>query len=296
MIVIANTPVDTIVTDASGTLSIQEFYPGTYTFKVYADHFFSIDTTIDVDTQSNELLFEMTSFDVIDFEDGEDHLHFRNEGNRQWQLDEEVSYQGDYSFASPELPWRQYAMTSIDLYFETDVFMTLSTRVSLDSITQGMVFTVDEHVYKTYYGIEDWKRDTFYIPQGIHHFQWSTSVGFQSPSPLYENHCWIDMIEFHHITTVIPEEAIDKEDLFTCYPNPSGSMFYGKFLQEPGKVYHAGIYDNTGKLIRILEPTEMKSDQIIWDGMISGRSAAKGVYFLKVVADGGMEVEKLIKK
>jgi hypothetical protein len=224
-------------------------------------------------------------------------VHFSLEGHRQWQRDDEVYFHGNHSWASPVLSWMQYAMTSIDLYFETDVFMTLSTKVSLDSITQGMIFMLDEYLMKTYYGIEDWQQDTFWIPKGLHRLQWSTSRSYQNPAPFYDNQCWIDMMEFHQVTTIIKPDNSFEDELFTCYPNPSGAVFYGRFFKDPGKIYHAGLYDNSGKLVKLLETAKLGKRGIFWDGRLSaGMNAPNGIYFLKLVTEKGISTIKLIKR
>jgi len=295
-IVVLNTPVDTLWTDENGEFELVGFYAGTFEVQVSADRCFTIEENATVNENQNTLTFVLDRYELIDFEEEEVMEFFDMSGYQDWTRTDTEAFDGQYSLVAPLLSTNRFASTSLKLYFETDVFMSLATKVSYDSLTQGMIFTMDEKLMKTYYWINDWASDTFFIPRGFHQFKWSVSRGYLNPGPQYENRCWIDLLEFHDFTTIIQEHEPGKKALFSVYPNPSTDVFNFTLAPEVGKVYFMGIYNQTGELIEMLNVPSASPKQLNWNGTNAyGDQVPKGVYLLKMVTDRGVSTEKLLK-
>jgi len=296
-VVIADIPVDTSFTDGSGTFTIDPFFAGEYLVKISAENYATKDFMTEIDHQNNHSVFALNFYDVIDFENEDELDHFQMAGHQEWVRDDQFSFHGDHSLAAPVLLLKQFASSSLAFYFETEKLMTLATRVSLDSVAQGMIFTMDEKIMKTYCGMETWVLDTFFIPPGNHTFKWSLSRGFKTPAPFYQNKCWIDHIEFHDLYTIIDEIGHEEEMLFSCFPNPSNGRFYINFKAGINEVYYVAIFDVAGRLIAHPDISKVTSGNLIWDACYSsGLQVPAGLYFIKIVTDQGIGTEKLIKK
>lgn len=294
-IIIEDTQTDTLLSDASGNFESYSFYPGQYDFSVLAEGYFICDTTVEVNTQTPGPVFPLRSYDVIDFENGTDQDHFTMWGHVPWSVSTQYAYSGSHSLSVPVLSTYQHASASLELFFETDKLMSLSTRVSLDSITQGMVLILDEEIKKLYTNDLDWQTDTFYIPAGYHKFRWELSRGYQTPGSGFENSCWIDNIIFHDYNTMVREADHDLEALFTVYPNPSAGATTIRISEKVNRVYHAGIYTISGQHICTLQPTN--SDYLTWDGTSqSSTPLPMGIYIIRLVSDYGIWSEKLVLK
>jgi len=291
-----NAPLDTLYSDGSGLFYVDPFYAGQYQFKISAEGYFTNDTLIEIDEQNNNLDFVLMPYDIIDFEEEWELDYFSMIGHHNWIRDNQVAFHENYSLAAPVLSVYQYASTFLDLTIDNDKLMSFATRVSLDSITQGMIFTMDECMMKTYYGDEDWVSDTFFIPAGTHQFKWSLSRDYRTPGASYQNKCWIDMIEFDDYITLVGENLIEAGTLFRMYPNPTASSTTISIMPEVHSIYFAGVYSLTGELIRTLSSNISTSKQIQWDGnSTSGLSVPAGIYIIKIVTDKGIGSKKLIK-
>ncbi len=294
-IVLVNVPVDTLYSDGSGLFTIDPFYAGQYYFKVSAEGYFTNNTSVEVDEQNNELVFILKPYEIIDFEDEEELDYFTMKGHQDWSRDDQIAYHEDYSLVCPVLSMNQFASTSIELYFAEDKLMSLATQVSLDSITQGMIFTMDERIMKTYYGNEDWVSDTFYIPAGMHFFRWSLSRDWKTPGLAFQNKCWIDKISFQGYATSLSEYFIEPRALFSVFPNPSRGTTTISLAPDVRSVYFAGVYNISGELINILNTSKSSSEQILWDGNSeSGMRVPAGIYVIRIVTDKGIWGEKCV--
>lgn len=285
------------ISNESGFFQVENFYPGEYNFSISADHYFTQSETLVIDNENNSSVFELEEYEVIDFEETSQLDWFNMSGHHNWFLTNEESFTGTSSLVSPILSSAQISGTSIELTFDTDILMTVATKVSLDSTSQGVVFIMDEHKMKSYTWENDWVVDTFYISNGRHIFRWSTSRFYSNPAPIYQHKCWIDDITFTNLTTIIvPEEEIT-EPLITCFPNPSSHIFNVRFHKNVEKIYHAGIYDQSGKLLRLLVSSPTSEKDITWNSTtVNGSMAPNGIYIIKVVTDKGTVCKKLIKQ
>lgn len=294
-IVIVNAPLDTMYSDGSGLFNVDPFYAGQYQFKVSAEGYFTRDTLLGIDELNNEPEFALMPYDIIDFEEAWELDYFTMIGHHNWSRDDQVAFHDDFSLVAPVLSTYQYASTFLNLTFDKDKLMSFATRVSLDSITQGMIFTMDECLIKTYYGDEDWVSDTFFIPAGTHRFKWSLSRDYRTPAAFYQNKCWIDMIEFHDYNTMVEENITEARALFRMYPNPTSGSTTISLMSDVHSIYFAGVYSMKGELVNILNTNPSSIRQIQWDGRsASGIQVPDGIYVIKLVTDQGIWSEKLV--
>nr|NQU94278.1 carboxypeptidase regulatory-like domain-containing protein [Bacteroidota bacterium] len=296
-VVVGNIPVDTVWTDGDGYFNFDPFYAGTYDIEVAADQFYTFHETFEIDPDQNNLSVGLTPYDVIGFEDEDALDNFNMTGFQTWSRTIEESFAGEFSLVTPVMSTNQHSAISIKLCFDTDIFMTLATKVSFDSVAQGMIFTMDEHILKTYTWDNDWVCDTFFIPQGMHQFKWAISRGYQIPSPGFENKAWIDEIDFYNPYTGLSENINISLSAFDCFPNPSQNSFSFSGDERLDHIYFAGVFDVSGRLIRILDHSQLSDQQLLWDGTNgNGLPVKDGIYFVKIATKNGVWVEKLIKQ
>lgn len=286
-----------ILSDDDGFFEMENFYEGTYDVVVSADHYYTHYQTMNIDNLNSSSTFELEEFEWIDFEEEDQLNHFEMGGYFDWSRTDEEHFNGEYSMVSHMVYSTQYTSATISLTFDTDILMGVATKVSLDSVAQGMVFIMDEQKMKSYTWEQDWSVDTFYISNGTHDFKWSVSGSFSNPGPSYQNKCWLDDIRFINLTTAVPPINDSQTAVFSCYPNPSSNEFIISFAPEVGRIYHVGVYDLSGKLINMLLSSATDPCEIRWDATNgAGLPVSNGVYLLKAVTDKGIHSEKLVKQ
>ena len=74
----------------------------------------------------------------------------------------------------------------------------------------------------------------------------------------------------------------------SLYPNPVGSNVFIKGL-EPNKTYHVSVSDVSGKVIIVKDMVATRNELFIGD-------AGKGIYLVKITAEGSSLTLKLVKQ
>jgi len=80
-------------------------------------------------------------------------------------------------------------------------------------------------------------------------------------------------------------ETLTKDQIkLSVYPNPIQTSTLIGFTLTKNTVLNVSVYDVTGKLIKVLTNTMLKSgeNKLVWDGTSSnGQTVANGQYFIK---------------
>jgi beta-lactamase superfamily II metal-dependent hydrolase len=86
---------------------------------------------------------------------------------------------------------------------------------------------------------------------------------------------------------------------FRAYPNPFASSTTVSFSLPVGEKADIGIYDVTGRLVRLFPGIEASGEveTVLWDGSsIDGRETASGLYFVRISSPLGGATRKVVKK
>ena len=208
-----DTPIDPVFTNGEGVYTIDMAY-GTYTVKLtkegYAPLF--IERTLSADQSSSN--FVLLPADAITFEEGQIPDGFSMQGNADWQIDNNESYEGEYSVASGSINHNQ--STSLVLNSEDRAAGTISffTKTSTEGSYDFLKFYVDGEEQMSWSGEVSWEEYMVNVSEGVHEYKWTYAKdqGVQSGS----DKCWVDFIQLPPIATTVVNAGPD----YTVYiPN-----------------------------------------------------------------------------
>lgn len=213
------------------------------------------------------------------FESGDfSQMDWLSEGDLPWTITTENPYNGNYCARSGEIDHHQLSR----MYVNTETLeagkMSFYYRFQTKSTRDYFRFYIDGHLKLYGSGEQDWILAEFDVEAGEHTFKWSFE---RALSGEYGSNCvWIDDITFPAQTIILDVESHSESN--TCiYPNPTNGVI---------NIDAEGLENVT--VLNTLGQTIYSSSE----SQIDLSKYGKGLYFVRIQTNKGIETEKIIVK
>jgi hypothetical protein len=234
---------------------------------------------------------------IEDFETGDFSMYpWEFIGNANWQITDLEIYEGVYSVKSGTISHNQYSTIFIELNVIADGEISFWKKVSCENDPSGtdydyLAFYIDGNEQTRWDGEIDWSEESYFVAAGNHNFKWTYDKdGYVSSG---QDCAWIDYIVFPPFE---PEVSTDDMSaipsiikLYGNYPNPfNPNTTINYSLNKDSKVT-IEIYNIKGQKVRTLVNKKQFAGYhtVMWNGKDnSGKIAASGLYFYKMVSEG----------
>ncbi len=209
-IMIMDTPVPDVLTDASGFYSV-DLPSGTgriFSVRASAPGLgFEIQT---VDLVSGVTVdFDLPELTWEDFESGTFFSYaWQFAGDFPWQIDLNEVYEGTFSARSADVASGQTSALYLDYFVSADSDLSFWLKVSSEFNFDFLYFLLDDQIVGSWTGEVPWTQFVLTVPKGNHTFRWvyTKDEAFSAGSDA----AWIDLVEWP-LTGVelFPELAVD---------------------------------------------------------------------------------------
>lgn len=212
-------------------------------------------------------------------------------GDRTWETDGSVSYEGEFSARSGEVLDGESATASLSFDYISDGSISFYRKVSSELVYDRLNFYIDGALIKTWSGEIDWAKMSYNVSLGHHVFSWS----FTRDSSMGggQNCAWIDNI----LATGISTTGIEDQHsgipsaitLYQNYPNPFNPSTQIKFSLDKISDVSLNVYNISGQLVSELLKGSITAG--IHSVEFDGSRLNSGIYYYTLEA-GGISVTK----
>ena len=213
------------------------------------------------------------------FESGDfSQMDWLSEGDLPWTITTENPYNGNYCARSGEIDHHQLSR----MYVNTETLeagkMSFYYRFQTKSTRDYFRFYIDGHLKLYGSGEQDWTLAEFDVEAGEHTFKWSFE---RALSGEYGSNCvWIDDITFPAQTIILDIES-HSESCVCIYPNPTNGIIN---IDAEG-LENVTVLNTLGQTIYSSSETQIDLSKY-----------GKGLYFVRIQTNKGIETEKIIVK
>jgi len=179
-------------------------------------------------------------FQKEDFETGNFSLiHWGHGGNRDWQIDNEIFFEGSYSARSGYLTHNQGSSFFVDMDLYEDGEISFYKKVSCEVDTGNtdfdfLAFLIDSIEQERWDGETGWALHSYPVSQGYHRFEWIYEKDESVSSRM--DAAWIDLITFSGLAEATPvlQYTPDEIQVF-MRPDETDEIIIELFNSGPGK-------------------------------------------------------------
>ena len=190
---ILNTPLLPVFTNESGVYELEEVAYNSYQIKVSKAGYSSIILDQDISESHYILNFVLLPSEAIDFEEGDFIEEFSFLGNMPWEIDENISFSGDYSAVSGNIGDSQNSIMTLTVEDGQAGEFSFYRKVSSESGWDWLKFYIDGVERQSWSGEEDWEKATYPVNAGAHEYKWSYTK--DSNTSHGSDQAWVDDIE-----------------------------------------------------------------------------------------------------
>ena len=223
---------------------------------------------------------------IEDFETGDFTAYeWIQELGRNWQIVDDVVYEGSYAAKSATITHNQISELKINMYIWMQDEISFYRKVSSESGYDYLSFYVDDTRLGQWSGEEDWELITVEIPEGQHTLKWvySKDISMSEGSDC----AWVDYITFPATATIMDvNTVVATNSEVQIYPNPGSGVFWFD-CPEPKTFDAVKLYQLDGKLVYSRGEWHAKEKLDI-------SFLKKGVYVIELFDGSSLIREKLV--
>jgi len=177
-------------------------------------------------------------FNSEDFETGDfNFVHWGLAGNRGWQIDSDIFYEGYFSARSGYITHGQESVMMLDMDVIADGNISFYKKVSCEDDESNnnydyLTFRIDGIEQGRWDGDQDWTLESFSVVSGFHRFEWVYHK--DSTNSQLMDGAWIDLITFPAVNDVAPVCGHDP-DSFEMIMKPDESKYDTLWLTNNGQ-------------------------------------------------------------
>ena len=190
------------MTNSLGEYSFYDIPADEYEIFIYANHFSSEITTVNVEAGANTMDFELQATDAISFEDGQfpADYEFSFSGNADWFVTGENAYDGIYSVRSGVIGNNATSSMLLTMELVNDGSLSFWKKVSSENNYDYLYFYINDILRGTWEGDINWSLQTYDLDAGTHTFKWEYD---KDNSVSGGTDCaWIDVIEIEGLPEI----------------------------------------------------------------------------------------------
>ncbi len=200
-------------TNNSGAYTIPDIYEYNYDIAVYAAEFAGIIDNYAVNPNNNAIDFDLFALDDGTFETGEYNNSWQFSGNADWIIDQDNSYNGNYSARSGNISDEQTSSLSVSMFVNNPAEISFARKVSSEEDYDFLKFLIDNELIDMWSGNMDWAEVNYPVAPGFHTFTWEY---YKDQAVTNGEDCgWIDDIIFPSATLSINPAMLE----FFTYEN-----------------------------------------------------------------------------
>ena len=217
---------------------------------------------------------EMEDFETGDFSQ----YDWQFEGSGSWEIVSNEAFEGRHCAHTTPMGHLSEAVMSLEYTFVCDNEISFHVMTSTETGYDFLVFYVDGQRYGRWAGETPWTRVDFMIPQGFHRLTWSYEKDGGATGG--QDCVWVDNIVLPPMEMILDvDETVHDETML--YPNPSK----GDITIVLGRTSQVGVYTLTGQNVLNLNAVS---------GLQRLHLEAKGVYYVRISNESGVEVKKVV--
>lgn len=188
------TPIDPVQTNGQGQYEINPVFEGTYTFKVWAQNYATIQQTISVSQLNHVFDFQLTFTTAVSFETGIFPEGFTFGGNQPWTIDATQGYDGTHSARSGQIGNNATSSMQKTVNVTQASSISFFRKVSTEASYDFLEFYIDNVLKDEWSGNQDWDEFSYPVTTGNHTFKWvyTKDVAVTGGSDAV----WVDYITF----------------------------------------------------------------------------------------------------
>jgi hypothetical protein len=197
----------------------------------------------------------------------------------KWETTNEVSHTGTYSLCSGRNGNNEKSEISLSIVTSKNDSIYFAFKVSSEKGFDFLRFYIDGSLISSWSGESDWSIASYPIQKGNHILKWAYEKDdyFQKGA----DRSWIDDIFLPNSTITDIEKGLSINDYkVIAYPNPVDQYLSLKYYAGSKQKITVGIYDISGKLIRLLKDKNTEAGAQMETFDLAGISA--GTYIIKV--------------
>ena len=219
---------------------------------------------------------------VETFESGDfSFVEWEHAGDAHWFITDEEAHNGTYCARSGEIGDDEVTYLKIYANILNDGEISFWFKTSTEIRRDMFAFFMDGRKMDWWSGENDWTFTSYEFEAGHHVFEWFYD---KNHNGVAGSDCvWIDDITFPRtcIVTKIEEGLASRGN--ALYPNPTSGSFTIELTEES----NVNIYNMLGQNV-------MCQSSISGRQQINLENAPKGLYFVQIQSENGVEVKKLI--
>lgn len=213
------------------------------------------------------------------FESGDfSQMDWLSEGDLPWTITMENPHNGNYCARSGEIDHHQLSRMFVNTETLEAGKMSFYYKFETKPTRDYFRFYIDGHLKLYGSGEQDWTLAEFDVEAGEHTFKWSYE---RALSGEYGSNCvWIDDITFPAQTIILDVESHSESDA-CIYPNPTNGIIN---IDSEG-LENVSVMNALGQIIYSSSETQIDLSKY-----------GKGLYFVQIQTNKGIETEKIIVK
>jgi len=197
----------------------------------------------------------------------------------KWGITNEVPHTGTYSICSGRISHNGKSEISLNIVTSENDSISFAFKVSSEKGFDFLKFYIDESLIASFSGESDWLLASYPVPKGNHVLKWAYEKddAFSKGA----DRCWIDDIFLPNstITNIENGNLINDYDAI-AYPNPVEHSLNLRYYVGSDQKIQVGIFDISGKLIRLLKDENIEPGTYMDTFDLSG--IRTGTYVIKL--------------
>ncbi len=223
------------------------------------------------------------------------HYPWQMTGSKPWAISTASPYEGTYCSRSGAITHSQQSNMNISLNVTADGSVSFARKIKSEADYDFLRFLIDDVEIAKWSGDLPWEEFTYPVTEGAHTLTWSyekDNIGSYS-----SDRAWVDGISLPPFAIVVdaPVPADVTALKVKLYPNPTSSQTQLTYELMASQQVSIGLFDCTGRPVRTLQ-----NNQLIPAGpnaeLLNLKDVPAGVYFVRIQAESGTVVERIVKQ
>ena len=191
---VSGSGLDPVFSDINGSYMLENFYEGTYNFKITAPYCIALFQEVVISAENIIFNFTLEKAGNESFESGDFNPGWTFTGNTPWLISETVSWDGNNSAESGEIDHNQVSSMIFEMETTEEGTISFYRKVSSEADYDFLRFYINDVLQDQWSGNQDWQEYSYTVNPGLNGFRWtylkdgSVSTG--------SDRAWVDFIRF----------------------------------------------------------------------------------------------------